>query len=137
MLLPLTHLEAELIEVVRITDPARHLTSRSLEGETVGLWGGGEAREAFELIAGLPAGERHRCFLPGWGIRAHGCAGPLFEIAFCFRCHGARVWGPDLPAGRRSQAFDGECPAARELLRRFRSCGLSEGRETDGTHHSG
>ncbi|MER7495354.1 hypothetical protein ABT033_22450 [Streptomyces pharetrae] len=123
MLLPLTHLEAELIEVVRITDPARHLTSRSLEGETVGLWDGGEAREVFELIAALPTGERHRCFLPGWGIRAHGSAGPLFEVAFCFRCHGARSWGPDLAAGQRSQAFDGESPTARELLRRFRACG--------------
>ncbi|MEV8548418.1 hypothetical protein AB0L04_01000 [Streptomyces glaucescens] len=63
--LPLTHREAEPIEVVRIIDPARHLTSRSLEGETVDLWDGGEAREAFELNAALPSGERHRCFLPG------------------------------------------------------------------------
>lgn len=122
MLLPLTRGKTELIEVVRIADPARHLTSKDLAGDTVALWEGDQAQQVLSLIAGLPGGELHRCFLPGWGVRAYDSTDQLFEIAFCFRCHGARVWGPDLPAGQRAQNFDGESPAAQELLRRFRSC---------------
>ncbi|MFF7360162.1 hypothetical protein [Streptomyces sp. NPDC008125] len=122
MLLPLTRGKTELIEVVRITDPARHLTSKDLAGDTAAFWEGDQAQQVLSLIAGLPGGELHRCFLPGWGIRAYDSADQLFEIAFCFRCHGARMWGPDLPAGQRAQNFDGESPAAQELLLRFRSC---------------
>ncbi|MEU7579805.1 hypothetical protein AB0B50_19625 [Streptomyces sp. NPDC041068] len=122
MLLPLSHAKSELVEVVRVTDPARHITSEDLTGDTVALWEGDEARQALALIGDLPGGEAYRCFLPGWGIRAHGTTGPLFEIAFCFRCHGARVWGPDVPAAQQGQTFDAESPAAGELLRRFRAC---------------
>ncbi|WP_329191951.1 MULTISPECIES: hypothetical protein [unclassified Streptomyces] len=122
MLLPHTHAKAELIEVVRITDPARHLTSKDLSGDTVEIWEGLEAQRALELIADLPRGEWHRCFLPGWGVRAHSSTDQLFEIAFCFRCRGTRVWGPDLSREEQGQAFDAESPAGLELLRRFREC---------------
>ncbi|UKY54659.1 hypothetical protein [Streptomyces inhibens] len=122
MLLPLNHVKAELIEVVRITDPARLLTSADLAGEAVAIWEGDQAQQALALIGDLPGGELYRCFVPGWGIRAHSCTDLLFEIAFCFRCHGARIWGPDVPAEQQSQDFDAESPAGLELLRRFRSC---------------
>ncbi|MYT15789.1 hypothetical protein GTY76_25980 [Streptomyces sp. SID4951] len=86
------------------------------------MWEKDHAQQVLTLIANLPGSEIYRCFLPGWGIRVHSCTDPLLEIAFCFRCHGARVWGPDVPVGQQSQTFDAESPAARELLRRFRSC---------------
>ncbi|MFD8548333.1 hypothetical protein [Streptomyces sp. NPDC059649] len=122
MLLPLTHPKTDFLEVVRITDPVRHLTSEDLSGDAVAIWEGDQARQALTLIADLPDGEMYRCFLPGWGIRAHSSTGLLFEIAFCFRCHGARIWGPDVATAQRGQTFDAESPAAHELLRRFRSC---------------
>ncbi|WP_232626559.1 hypothetical protein [Streptomyces alfalfae] len=122
MLLPLTHGKTELIEVIRITDPVRHLTSEDLAGDTAAVRVGDQVQQALSLIADLPGSEMYRCFLPGWGVRAHGPTDLLFEIAFCFRCHGARVWGPDLPVERQGQTFDAESPAAVELLRRFRSC---------------
>ncbi|MEU5308454.1 hypothetical protein [Streptomyces sp. NPDC021562] len=122
MQLPLNHGETELIEVVRITDPLRHLSSQDLAGDTAALWEGDQAQQALSLIADLPEGELYRCFLPGWGIRAHSSTRQLFEIAFCFRCHGARLWGPGLPAGQQGQTFDAKSPAARELLDRFSSC---------------
>lgn len=122
MLLPLTHPKTELIKVVRITDPMRHLTSADLAGDEVALWEGQQARQALSLIAQLPGSERYRCFIPGWGIRAHGSTDLLFEIAFCFRCHGARVWGRGVPNEQRSQTFDADGPAGLELLRRFRAC---------------
>jgi len=122
MLLPLTRGKTELIEVVRITDPARHLSSKDLAGDTAAIWEGDQAQQVLSLIADLPGSELYRCFLPGWGIRAHNSTDQLFEIAFCFRCHRARVWGPDLPVEQQGQTFDAESPAALELLRRFRSC---------------
>ncbi|WP_246259626.1 hypothetical protein [Streptomyces typhae] len=129
MLLPPTHEKTELIEVVRITDPARHLDSEDLAGDTAAIWEGERTQQALSLIADLPGSEQHRCFLPGWGIRAHDLTSQLFEIAFCFRCHGARTWAPDLPVAQQRhafdqqiQAFDAESPAALELLHRFRSC---------------
>ncbi|MFE4425250.1 hypothetical protein [Streptomyces sp. NPDC056817] len=122
MLLPPTHSKVELIEVVRITDPARHLTSQDLAGDDVALWEGGQAHQVLALIADLPSSELHRCFLPGWGIRAHSSTGLLFEIAFCFRCHAARIWGPGLAVEHQGDTFDPGSPAALQLLRRFRSC---------------
>lgn len=122
MLLPLTHGTPELIEVVRITDPVRHLSSENLVGDTAAIWEGDQVQQALTLIADLPGSELYRCFLPGWGIRAHSSTDQLFEIAFCFRCHRARIWGPGLPAEQQGQTFDAESPAARELLHRFRSC---------------
>ncbi|MFD5539978.1 hypothetical protein ACFWIJ_19730 [Streptomyces sp. NPDC127079] len=122
MLLPLTHGETEIIEVVRITDPVRHISSEDLAGDTVAIWEGDQVQQVLSLIADLPEGEQYRCFLPGWGIRAHGSTRQLFDIAFCFRCHGARVRGPGLPVEQQGQTFDAKSPAALELLRRFSSC---------------
>ncbi|MFS4094202.1 hypothetical protein [Streptomyces sp. AF1A] len=122
MLLPLTHEKTERIEVVRITDPVRHLSSENLAGDTAAIWSGDQAQQALSLIADLPGSEQYRCFFPGWGIRAHSSTDQLFEIAFCFRCHGARVWGPEVPAEQRGQTFDAKSPPALELLHRFRSC---------------
>ncbi|MFK4069869.1 hypothetical protein [Streptomyces sp. NPDC029674] len=122
MLLPPAQGKTELIEVVRITDPVRHLNSEDLAGDTAAIWEGDQAQQALSLITDLPGSELYRCFLPGWGVRAHDSTDQLFEIAFCFRCHGARLWGPDLPAEQQGQTFDAESSAALELLRRFRSC---------------
>lgn len=127
MILPPAHERAELVEVVRIGDPVRQLGSRGLNREVakvVEVWAGDEVREALALIAGLPDSPTYRCFLPGWGIRAYDARDPdpLFEIAFCFRCNGARVWGHEVPEELGHQDFDAESPAGRELLRRFRAC---------------
>ncbi|MER5730222.1 hypothetical protein ABT084_18090 [Streptomyces sp. NPDC002138] len=46
MLLPHTRAKTELIEVVRITDPVRHLTSKDLSGDTVEIWAGRQAQQA-------------------------------------------------------------------------------------------
>ncbi|MFJ2847768.1 hypothetical protein ACIPD2_40095, partial [Streptomyces griseofuscus] len=86
------------------------------------IWAKDQAQQALSLIADLPGSELCRCFLPGWGIRAHSSTDQLFEIAFCFRCHGARIWGPGLPVEQQGQTFDAESPAALELLHRFLSC---------------
>ncbi|MGW2465134.1 hypothetical protein ACWC2M_40120, partial [Streptomyces sp. NPDC001761] len=40
MLLPLSHGKTELIEVFRITDPVRHLSSDDLAGDAVAIWEG-------------------------------------------------------------------------------------------------
>ncbi|MET8720978.1 hypothetical protein [Streptomyces misionensis] len=122
MLLPLTQGKTELIEVVRISDPVRHIRSEDLAGDTAAIWEGDQARQALSLIADLPGSELYRCFLPGWGIRAHSSTDQLFEIAFCFRCHGARIRGPGLPVEQRGRIFDADSPAALELLHRFRPC---------------
>ena len=122
MLLPSSHDTAHLIEVVRITDPARHLTSQDLAGTTVAIWEGDQVQEMWALIADLPGGDLQRCFLPGWGIRAHGPEEMLFEVAFCFRCHRARFWGPGGSGAQGAQTFDAGSPAAIELLRRFSMC---------------
>ncbi|MFE4870893.1 hypothetical protein [Streptomyces sp. NPDC056682] len=49
MLLPLAHGKTELIEVVRITDPVRHL-GEDLVGDTVAIWEGDHAQQALSLI---------------------------------------------------------------------------------------
>ncbi|MBM9509458.1 hypothetical protein [Actinacidiphila acididurans] len=121
MLLPPVHEKTELIEVVRITDPMRHLSAADLVGDDVAIWEGAEVGDALALISSLPDSERYRCFAPGWGIRAHSATDLLFQIAFCFQCHGARLWGPGLPAGSEEfQDFDPDSPPALELLQRFR-----------------
>ncbi|MGW1376983.1 hypothetical protein ACWD6P_22320 [Streptomyces sp. NPDC002446] len=62
MLLPFTIGKTELIEVVRITDPARHLTSEGLVGDTVAIWERAQAHEVLAVIDSLPGGEMQRCF---------------------------------------------------------------------------
>lgn len=83
--------------------------------------GRNQAQQVLELIADLPGSELYRCFLPGWGIRARSATEELFEVAFCFRCHRADVWGPDLPAEQQGQTFNAESPADLALPGQFRS----------------
>ncbi|MEV7124146.1 hypothetical protein [Kitasatospora griseola] len=121
MLLPSAHARTELIEVVRITDPMRHHSSEDLVGEDVAIWETAQADQVLTLVKDLPGSELHRCFIPGWGIRAHSATDLLFQVAFCFRCHGARLWGPSVPAAQAGiHSFDPDSPPARELLERFR-----------------
>ena len=121
MLLPLAHTKTELIEVVRITDPMRHLSSEDLVGDDVAIWEGTLTDEVLALMKDLPGSESYRCFIPGWGIRAHSATDLLFQVAFCFRCHGARLWGPSVPAAQSGiHSFDADSLPARELLERFR-----------------
>ncbi|MGW8730665.1 hypothetical protein ACWGNF_32070 [Streptomyces sp. NPDC055808] len=121
MLLPLAHEKTELIEVVRITDPMRHLSAEDLVGDDAAIWESTQANQVLTLIKDLPDSELHRCFIPGWGIRAHSATDLLFQVAFCFRCHGARLWGPSVPAAQMGiHSFDPDSPPACELLERFR-----------------
>lgn len=121
MLLPAGE-KPELIEVVRLTDPVVNMASADLIGEDVALWTADQAREALNLIAAVPDDEIRRCFFPGWGIRAHRSTELLFRIAFCYRCHGARLWGPSVPPEQEGlQGFASESPAAVDLLQRFRA----------------
>ncbi|WP_086821829.1 hypothetical protein [Allokutzneria sp. NRRL B-24872] len=111
MFLPDASERAELVEVVRLGDD-----------QLVAIWEGDSARSALALIAGVPHEELKRCFVPGWMIRAHGDAGPLFEIEFCFRCDGALLRGPAVPEAQRTiHGFDAQSAQAQELLARFRS----------------
>ncbi|TJZ95207.1 hypothetical protein [Actinacidiphila oryziradicis] len=121
MLLPLAHDKTELIEVVRITDPMRHLSAEDLVGDDIAIWEAAQAQQVLALVNDLPGSEVYRCFTPGWGIRAHGATDLLFQLAFCFRCHGARLWGPAVPAEQEGiHSFDPDSPPARELLQRLR-----------------
>lgn len=122
MFLPLAYEKTELIEVVRVTDPVATDTAEDLIGDDVAIWEAGAVRDALALIAEVPDGELYRCFVPGWGIRAHSATGLLFRVAFCFRCHGARLWGPDVPAAQTGvHTFDADSTEAQELLQRFRA----------------
>ncbi|MEV1067287.1 hypothetical protein [Streptomyces sp. NPDC050263] len=138
MRLPAAHERGELLEVVRIADSARPFTPRGLAGEVVEVWAGDEVREALALIGALPDSGRYRCFVPGWGIRVYDATDPdpLFEIAFCFRCNGARVQGRDVPSELRIQDFEAESTAGRELLGRFRAC-VSDGQAAGGSAAGG
>ncbi|MEW2494788.1 hypothetical protein AB0942_14810 [Streptomyces nodosus] len=121
MMLPPVQEKTELIEVVRITDPMRHLSASDLVGDDVAIWEAAQVSDALTLISSAPDSELHRCFTPGWGIRAHGTTDLLFQIAFCFHCHGARLWGPGVSAELdRIHGFDPDSPPALELLQRFR-----------------
>ncbi|MFD6322549.1 hypothetical protein ACFWOL_06650 [Streptomyces sp. NPDC058442] len=121
MILPPVQEKTELIEVVRITDPMRHLSVADLVGDDVVFWEAAQARDALTLIGSVPKGERYRCFTPGWGIRAHSATDLLFRIAFCFHCHGARLWGPGVPAESEGiHGFAADSPPALELLQRLR-----------------
>ena len=126
MLLPDVASQVSLIEVVRITGRAPVYASERSEavvGEDLAIWGAEQVRQVLNLVTDLPAGEQYRCFTPGYGIRAHSSAELLFEIAFCFRCHGALLAGPGVPSGLRGiQSFDPDSPAGRELLDRLRAC---------------
>ncbi|MFE4333368.1 hypothetical protein ACFRQM_29270 [Streptomyces sp. NPDC056831] len=121
MMLPPVQEKTELIEVVRITDPMRHLSAEDLVGDDVAIWEAAQVSDALTLISSVPGSELHRCFIPGWGIRAHSATDLLFQIAFCFQCHGARLWGPGVPGELDGiHSFDPDSPPALELLQGFR-----------------
>ncbi|MYV44279.1 hypothetical protein [Streptomyces sp. SID2888] len=121
MMLPPVQERTELIEVVRITDPMRHLSASNLVGDDVAIWEAAQVSDALTLISSAPDSELRRRFTPGWGIRAHGATDLLFQIAFCFHCHGARLWGPGVPVELDGiHGFDPDSPPALELLQRFR-----------------
>ncbi|MEV5644132.1 hypothetical protein AB0L67_28890 [Streptomyces flaveolus] len=130
MILPPVHEQTELIEVVRISDPTRHIDAEDLVGDDVAIWKAPQAGDALTLISSVPDSTLRRCFFPGWGIRAHSATGLLFQIAFCFECHGARLWGPGVSAELdKIHGFDPDSPAALELLERMR--GSTPGRPED------
>ncbi|MEU9913703.1 hypothetical protein [Streptomyces sp. NPDC051001] len=112
MLLPPGHEKTELIEVVRITDPIRHMSSPDLVGDEVAIWEAARVTETLKSVGALPDSPLMRCFFPGWGIRAHSASGLLFQVAFCFQCHGARLWGPTVPGD--STPFTASTPTAWE-----------------------
>ena len=115
--------DVELIEVVHVTDSNRYWNDQDLAGDVVAIWESDQARDVLALVAELPGSERYRCFFPVWGIRAHSLTGVLFEIAFCYQCHGAALSGPAVAPGHRGiHTFDPDSPPAQELLRRFRAC---------------
>jgi hypothetical protein len=123
VLLPEVASRVCLIEVVRITDPVRAYDAGRVVGEDLAIWEEEHTRQVLDLVSRLPGSEMHRCFVPGCGIRAHGPAEVPFEIAFCFRCHGALLNGPHVPSQLRGiQTFDPDSPSGRELLDRFRAC---------------
>ncbi|MFC8202111.1 hypothetical protein ACFUTV_43060 [Streptomyces sp. NPDC057298] len=129
MMLPPGQEKTELLEVVRITDPRRHHNAEDLVGDEVAIWEAAQVSDALALISSVPAGELHRCFIPGWGIRAHSATDLLFQIAFCFQCHAARLWGPGVPAELDGiHGFDPDTLPALELLRRFRDSAPGRGR---------
>ncbi|MFE4360911.1 hypothetical protein DR950_20265 [Kitasatospora xanthocidica] len=122
MLLPDVASQTVLIEVVRIADPRSAYGSDSVTGEVLTVWDSEHLRQALDLMGELPEGELRRCFAPGYGIRAHGPGGLLFEVSFCFSCHGVWLAGPGVPSDLHGmQAFDADSPPARELLHRFRT----------------
>ncbi|ATY14728.1 hypothetical protein CU254_33185 [Amycolatopsis sp. AA4] len=119
MHLPSAANQIRRFEGLRITDIETQDWA-SVPGEVLGEWDGEDAAAVAELLAELPDGELMRCFLPRYGIRAHGSAGVLFEIAFCFRCHGALTLLP----GRGEQdliAFDAGSAPAQRLLEKFKA----------------
>lgn len=122
MLLPSAHEQTELIEIVRISPDANDPLPKTMTGEDTALWEAEEAREALALVKELPGSQPGQTFLPGWGMRVHGPRGMLFELAFSYECHAARVWGPAVPHKQEGiYSFDPDSPAAVELLKRFRS----------------
>lgn len=122
MLLPAAGARAERMDVVRITSAMRNPYTDDLAGEEVEVSAADQVRRLLALIADLPGDDMRRCFNPGWGIRARTATARLFEIAFCFHCHGARLWGPEVPAEQQGfHPFDADSPSGQELLTRLRA----------------
>ncbi|MBW5482480.1 hypothetical protein [Streptomyces bambusae] len=108
-----------LLTSVRLTEPWPR------PGKEVGAWEGAEMDEVLDLIHALPGSRQYRCgFRPGWSVRAYDerVAEPLFEAAFCFSCHEARLTGSAVH-GRAlaTQFFDPDSPQGQELLARLRA----------------
>ncbi|MGS2641790.1 hypothetical protein [Streptosporangium sp. LJ11] len=120
MLLPTAYTRTQRLECVRIEDSSNSHRWTSVPGTIVGTWRDSDAIELLDLVASLPAGERMRCFRPGYGIRAHDADHLLFEIAFCFECNNALFFSP--PSGQRDLVgFKADSRPAQELLSRLRA----------------
>jgi hypothetical protein len=125
MLLPDSVADATSVDVLRLpTTRALRPHAPEPEGELLAIWEGGAAQEALRLAAAVPPGELYRCFTPGYGIRAFRDREELFEVRFCFSCHGAQVrqHGSRLPL----QGFDADTPEAQALLARFREAAAAD-----------
>ncbi|UUV32309.1 hypothetical protein NQK81_02320 [Amycolatopsis roodepoortensis] len=121
MFLPVPRERVELVEVIGPDGTGND--------QLVAIWDSEDAQTGLTLMAGLPDGELKRCFIPAWEIRAHSTTQFLFEISFCFRCHGARLAGPTVsPEHAMIHGFDAEHSTSRELLARLQAAGEASGR---------
>ncbi|MFB7288190.1 hypothetical protein [Actinacidiphila glaucinigra] len=128
MLLPVAAAPIEFVEAVRVTADL-FPRPRTVPGDTIDVWVEDEARHVLGLLGEVPEGERARCFVPGYAVRAHSAHEVLFEVALCFRCNGALLLGPLVPAELRGiQAFDAGSAPGRELLRRFQEAAATADR---------
>ncbi|MYX32489.1 MULTISPECIES: hypothetical protein [unclassified Streptomyces] len=128
MLLPVAAAPIGCVEAVSITADMVP-RPRTVPGDTIDVWVEDEARSVLHLLGEVPEGERARCLVPGYGLRAHSAHEVLFEVALCFRCEGAPLLGPLVPAELRGvQAFDAGSAPCRELLRRFQEAAATADR---------
>ncbi|WP_329188365.1 hypothetical protein [Actinacidiphila glaucinigra] len=128
MLLPVAAAPIGCVEAVSITADMVP-RPRTVPGDTIDVWVEDEARSVLHLLGEVPEGERARCFVPGYGLRAHSAHEVLFEVALCFRCEGAPLLGPLVPAELRGvQAFDAGSAPCREHLRRFQEAAATADR---------
>ncbi|WP_326687205.1 MULTISPECIES: hypothetical protein [unclassified Streptomyces] len=121
MLLPPTSVQARRLECVRIEDPLGSLQWTGVPGTTIGTWLDKEALEVLDLVADLPTGNVMRCFMPGYGIRAHDAGQLLFELAFCFQCHNALILQPAPHKQRDLVGFNADSQRAQDLLALFKA----------------
>ena len=119
--MPASAPQIERVECVRIASIDNWHQWAGIPGVTIGAWDGTDAAAIAGLVADLPGGQLMRCFTPRYGIRAHDADAILFEIAFCFRCHGALVLQPGRDEPGKLVGFAPDSPPARDLLARFRS----------------
>lgn len=117
---------ARALDVVRLAPHPGHPWGPVVGGTSVAVWVGAEAADALALIGALPPGERARCFVPAWGLRAHDAElNHLYDVVPCFRCNLALLTGPAVPPHLdRGHAFDGRSAPAEALLSRLRATAL-------------
>ncbi|MEV6829435.1 hypothetical protein [Amycolatopsis sp. NPDC051102] len=117
MLLPLTPADVRRVELRRVsTDRGGDV----VPGDLLASVTGADAVALVQLVADLPDDGMMRCFNPVYALEAHGAAGLLAEVAFCFRCHNALVAVPG--GGRRELfGFDPGSAAGQALLARFKA----------------
>ncbi|WP_327318578.1 hypothetical protein [Streptomyces sp. NBC_01235] len=121
MLLPSTSPQTRRLECVRIEDPTGSHEWTGVPGTTTRTWLDKEALEILDLVTDLPTGDVMRCFMPGYGIRAHNADQLLFEIAFCFQCHNALILQPAPHKRRDLVGFKADSRLAQHLLALFKA----------------
>lgn len=114
---------AQALEVVRLDTRRGHLWEPVTGGTSVAVWTGAQAADALALIGALPPGERARCFVPAWGLRAHDAElNHLYDVVPCFSCNQALLTGPAVPPHLdRGHTFNGRSAPARALLSLLRA----------------